>query len=54
MAGTHWAAVRTLPVCIFRWVVQNTKQHPFLILAGSVYTICFFLLLFKTRVLIAG
>ena len=25
-------------VCI-HWVVQNTKQHPFLIHAGSIYTI---------------
>jgi len=28
--------------CI-HWVVQNTKQHPFLIHAGSVCTICVFL-----------
>jgi len=34
-------------VCLcIHWVVQNTAQHPFLIHAGSVYTICvhFFLL----------
>jgi len=28
-----------LLICI-HWVLQNTKQHPFLIHAGSVYTIC--------------
>jgi len=28
-------------VCLcIHWVVQNTKQHPFLIHASSVYTIC--------------
>jgi hypothetical protein len=28
-------------VCLcIHWVVQNTKQHPFLIHAGSVDTIC--------------
>jgi len=31
-------------------VVQNTKQHPFLIHAGSVYTICIlFLFLFLCK-----
>jgi len=35
-------------LCIHR-VVQNTKQHPFLIFAGNVYTICIlFLILFST------
>jgi hypothetical protein len=30
---------RMLCLCI-HWLVQNTEQHPFLIHAGSVYTIC--------------
>ena len=32
-------------LCI-HWVVQNTKQHPFLIHAGSAYTICVLFLFF--------
>jgi hypothetical protein len=32
-----------MSVCLcIHWVVQNTKQHPFLIRAGSLYTIWFF------------
>ena len=33
---SRWDVVR---LCIY-WVVQNTEQHPFLIYAGIVYTIC--------------
>ena len=42
-------------VCLcIHWVVRNTKQHPFLIHAGSAYTICvlFLLLSFPTEKLI--
>ena len=42
----HWKAFPLLfsrndVVCLCNhWMVQNIKQHPFLIHAGSVYTIC--------------
>ena len=34
--------------CI-NWVAQNTKQHPFLIHAGRLYTICFFFFVFSKQ-----
>ena len=41
------------PYLCIHWVLQNTKQHPFLIHAGSVYIICM-LWLFQVFALTAG
>ena len=42
-------------VCLcIHWVVQNTKQHPFLIHAGSVYTICVLFFSIKAWQLLAS
>jgi hypothetical protein len=38
----HWFIISRWDVVCFwiHWLVQNTKLHPFLIHAGSVYTVC--------------
>jgi hypothetical protein len=42
-------------VCFYiHWVVQNTRQHHFLIHASSVYTICVLFLFFSLSVAIYG
>jgi hypothetical protein len=35
-------------LCI-HWVVQDTKQHPFLFHVGSIYTTCVFLVMSKQQ-----